>query len=98
MAGPDGETVAPPTLAGNVETFANVPAILRYGADWFRELGTAESPGTVVCTVSGDTVRGGVAEIALGHAAARGASSRSAAARDPAASSSRSCPGSPTRC
>jgi NADH:ubiquinone oxidoreductase subunit F (NADH-binding) len=66
MAGPGGETVAPPTLAGNVETFANVPAILRNGADWFRELGTADSPGTIVCTVSGDTVRAGVAEFELG--------------------------------
>ena len=66
MAGPTGEPVAPPTLAGNVETFANVPGIVRFGADWFRELGTAESPGTVVCTVSGDTVRAGVAEVELG--------------------------------
>ncbi len=66
MAGPTGETVAPPTLAGNVETFANLPGILRHGADWFRELGTDQSPGTVVCTVSGDTVRSGVAEIELG--------------------------------
>jgi NADH:ubiquinone oxidoreductase subunit F (NADH-binding) len=66
MAGPTGETVAPPTLAGNVETYANLPGILRNGAEWFRELGTAESPGTVVCTVSGDTVRSGVAEVALG--------------------------------
>lgn len=66
MAGPTDETVAPPTLAGNTETFANLPAIVRLGADWFRELGTPDSPGTVVCTVSGDTVRAGVAEIALG--------------------------------
>lgn len=66
MAGPTGETVAPPTLAGNTETFANLPAIVRLGADWFRELGTADSPGTIVCTVSGDTVRSGVAEFALG--------------------------------
>lgn len=66
MAGPTGESVAPPTLAGNAETFANVPAILRNGADWFRELGTPESPGTVVCTVSGATARHGVAEVELG--------------------------------
>jgi NADH:ubiquinone oxidoreductase subunit F (NADH-binding) len=66
MAGPTGETAAPPTLAGNVETFANLPGILREGAGWFRELGTDESPGTVVCTISGDTVRSGVAEIELG--------------------------------
>ena len=66
MAGPTGETIAPPTLAGNVETFANLPAIVRFGAEWFRELGTADSPGTVLCTVTGDTVRHGVAEIELG--------------------------------
>jgi NADH:ubiquinone oxidoreductase subunit F (NADH-binding) len=66
LAGPTDETVAPPTLAGNTETFANIPAILRNGADWFRELGTPESPGTVVCTVSGATRRSGVAEVELG--------------------------------
>jgi NADH:ubiquinone oxidoreductase subunit F (NADH-binding) len=66
MAGAGAETVAPPTLAGNTETFANVPGIVRNGADWFRELGTPDSPGTVVCTVSGDTQRAGVAEVALG--------------------------------
>jgi NADH:ubiquinone oxidoreductase subunit F (NADH-binding) len=66
MAGPTGESVAPPTLAGNTETFANVPAIVRNGADWFRELGTPESPGTVVCTVSGATARHGVGEVELG--------------------------------
>ena len=66
MAGPGRRAVAPPTLASNVETFANVPGIVRFGADWFRELGTAASPGTVVCTVSGDTVRAGVAEVELG--------------------------------
>jgi NADH:ubiquinone oxidoreductase subunit F (NADH-binding) len=43
-----------------------VPAIVANGADWFRSLGTAESPGTVVCTVSGSTVRAGVGEFALG--------------------------------
>jgi NADH-quinone oxidoreductase subunit F len=66
MAGSSPDSIAPPTLAGNVETFANLPGIVRFGADWFRELGTAESPGTVVCTVSGDTVRAGVAEVELG--------------------------------
>jgi NADH:ubiquinone oxidoreductase subunit F (NADH-binding) len=66
MAGPTGETIAPPTLAGNVETFANVPGIVRFGADWFREVGTESSPGTVICTITGDTVRAGVAEIEFG--------------------------------
>lgn len=55
-----------PTLVNNVETLSTVPAILANGADWYRSMGTAESPGTVVCTVSGDTVRHGVGEFELG--------------------------------
>ncbi len=64
MAGVDH--IAAPTLASNVETFANVPCVVAEGGDWFREYGTEESPGTIVCTVSGDTVRAGVAEVAMG--------------------------------
>jgi NADH-quinone oxidoreductase subunit F len=59
-------TIAPPTLVNNTETIANVPLILANGADWFRAVGTEESPGTIVCTVSGDTVRAGVGEVAVG--------------------------------
>ena len=36
LAEPGGEGVAPPTLANNVETMANVAGILAEGADWFR--------------------------------------------------------------
>ena len=61
-----GETEAPPALVNNVETIANVPGIIANGADWFRSLGTDESPGTIVCTVSGSTKRAGVAEIPMG--------------------------------
>lgn len=60
LPGGDG---APPTLANNVETIANVPAILAEGADWFRSAGTVESPGTVVCTVSGAVRRDCVVEV-----------------------------------
>jgi NADH-quinone oxidoreductase subunit F len=66
LAGPTDESVAPPTLASNVETFANVPGIVADGADWFRSVGTSDSPGTIVCTVSGRTRRAGVAEMAMG--------------------------------
>ncbi len=66
MAGPGGEGVAPPALTSNVETYANVPGILANGAGWFRGVGTPESPGTIVCTVSGRTARAGVAEMAMG--------------------------------
>ncbi len=65
MAEP-GAAGAPPTLANNVETIANIAPLLAEGAEWFRQVGTPESPGTIVCTVSGATRRHGVAEIALG--------------------------------
>jgi NADH:ubiquinone oxidoreductase subunit F (NADH-binding) len=55
-----------PTLVNNVETLANVPHILAHGADWFRSMGTAESPGTVVTTVVGDVVAPDVGEVELG--------------------------------
>jgi NADH-quinone oxidoreductase subunit F len=55
-----------PTAVNNVETLSNVPHILVHGADWFRSMGTASSPGTLVCTVVGDTQRAGVAEVELG--------------------------------
>jgi NADH:ubiquinone oxidoreductase subunit F (NADH-binding)/nucleotide-binding universal stress UspA family protein len=56
----------PPALVDNVETLANVPLIVDLGADWFRELGTEPSPGTIVCTVSGATRRSAVGEVAMG--------------------------------
>jgi NADH:ubiquinone oxidoreductase subunit F (NADH-binding) len=66
MAGPGPQTVAPPALVDNVETLANVPGIVSLGPAWFRELGTADSPGTVVCTVTGDVRTPGVGEVPLG--------------------------------
>ena len=65
MAGTSG-TAAAPTLANNAETLANVPGILANGPAWFRQLGTAESPGTIVCTVTGWVQRSGVGEVAMG--------------------------------
>ena len=56
----------PPLLVNNVETLANVPAIVARGADWFREVGTEDSPGTIVCTVTGATRTDTVVEVALG--------------------------------
>lgn len=58
--------VANPTLVNNVETLADVTHILARGAEWFRGMGTAASPGHAVATVVGDVVRPGVAEIDLG--------------------------------
>jgi len=66
MAGPTDESVAPPALVDNIETFANVPGILARGPEWFRTEGTDESPGTIVCTVTGSTLRDGVGEVPMG--------------------------------
>ena len=56
LAGPDTDEVAPPTLVNNVERLANVPGIIARGAPWFRTEGTEESPGTIVCTVTGGRI------------------------------------------
>ena len=55
-----------PALVSNVETFAHVPSIVREGADGFRALGTADTPGTVLYTISGDVKRQGVYECNAG--------------------------------
>jgi NADH:ubiquinone oxidoreductase subunit F (NADH-binding) len=55
-----------PTLVNNVETLANAAHILARGPEWFRSMGTEESPGTVVATVVGDVLRPGVVEVELG--------------------------------
>ena len=55
-----------PTVVNNVETLANVPHILRRGAHWLRSMGTAESPGHLLVTLSGDVARAAVAEVEMG--------------------------------
>ena len=66
MAGTEDDSDAPPVLVNNVETMANVPAIIAKGAQWFRSVGTAKSPGTIVCTVTGDVTHPGVLELPMG--------------------------------
>jgi NADH:ubiquinone oxidoreductase subunit F (NADH-binding) len=55
-----------PTLVNNVETLSNIPHILVRGAEWFRSMGTPESPGTIVTTVVGDVLAPDVGEVEMG--------------------------------
>jgi len=55
-----------PTTVNNVETFSHVPHVVRHGAEWFKGIGTAKSPGTTIFGVSGHVVRAGLYELPLG--------------------------------
>ena len=55
-----------PTLINNVETLANVAAILRKGADWYAGIGTEKSKGTKVFALAGKIVNTGLIEVPMG--------------------------------
>ena len=55
-----------PTLINNVETFANVPPILRNGGDWFASIGTEKSKGTKVFALAGHVNNTGLIEVPMG--------------------------------
>ncbi len=55
-----------PTVVNNVETLCSVVKVVMKGPDWYNSLGTAESKGTKVLSVSGDCERPGIYEIAWG--------------------------------
>jgi NADH-quinone oxidoreductase subunit F len=57
---------AAPTLINNVETIANVPAIVERGGEWYASLGVENSAGTRVFSLSGNVVNGGNYELELG--------------------------------
>ena len=61
-----GADFGAPVLVDNVETLANVPFIILRGGAAFREYGTEKSPGTIICTVTGDTQTHGVGEVPMG--------------------------------
>jgi NADH:ubiquinone oxidoreductase subunit F (NADH-binding) len=55
-----------PTMVSNAETYSHIAMICRYGADWFRELGTPNEPGSALVTISGAITDPGVYEIEWG--------------------------------
>ena len=55
-----------PTLINNVETLANVPVIMRKGADWFAQMGTEKSKGTKTFALTGEVNNTGLIEVPMG--------------------------------
>jgi bidirectional [NiFe] hydrogenase diaphorase subunit len=55
-----------PTLINNVETFANISAIITRGADWYASMGTASSKGTKVFALAGRIENTGLIEVPMG--------------------------------
>ena len=57
---------AKPTILNNVETFANVPGIIRQGSGWYRGIGTEKSPGTKAFALTGNVNNTGLIEVPMG--------------------------------
>ena len=55
-----------PTLINNVETYANVPPIIRNGGAWYAEIGTEKSKGTKVFALAGRIENTGLVEVPMG--------------------------------
>ncbi len=55
-----------PTCVNNVETFANITAIINNGAKWYRSIGTKDSPGTKVFSLAGKINNVGLVEVPMG--------------------------------
>ena len=55
-----------PSSLNNVETFANIPEIIRNGGPWYSAMGTPTSTGTKVFALAGAIVNAGLVEVPVG--------------------------------
>ena len=55
-----------PTVLNNVETYANIPMIIKNGADWYSRIGTPQSPGTKAFALTGNVKNTGLIEVPMG--------------------------------
>jgi NADH-quinone oxidoreductase subunit F len=55
-----------PSLLNNVKTWANVPLIINKGADWYSQIGTAGSKGTMIFSLVGKINNTGLVEVPMG--------------------------------
>jgi bidirectional [NiFe] hydrogenase diaphorase subunit len=55
-----------PTLINNVETFANIPPIIRNGGEWYAKIGSEKSKGTKVFALAGRVENTGLVEVPMG--------------------------------
>ncbi len=62
QSGLDGK----PTIINNVKTLASIPVIIEHGADWFADIGTEKSKGTVVFALTGKIANSGLVEVPMG--------------------------------
>lgn len=55
-----------PTVLNNVETYANVPLIIKNGAQWYKNIGPENSPGTKAFALTGNIENTGLIEVPMG--------------------------------
>ena len=55
-----------PTNINNVETLANIPLIVKNGADWYGQMGTETSKGTKIFSLAGKVKNTGLVEVPIG--------------------------------
>jgi NADH-quinone oxidoreductase subunit F/NADP-reducing hydrogenase subunit HndC len=66
LSEPGGGAWGYPGNLNNIETYACVPHIIEKGADWFKGIGTENSPGTKVFALTGKVINTGLVEVPMG--------------------------------